>query len=144
MFLSVSLSDICCSLSSERALVSPSECAAIVFATMECLRFLLLQNAGEEPEQRSIQSMLISEQVSGSRAGCIRIIFENNISVKNKFSLTWLNRKKLCRQIQNKNIKNIYDIISLSLEHVSLFFNKHYKHLLATFILFSCQDMIEC
>ncbi|XP_034168229.2 E3 ubiquitin-protein ligase listerin [Pangasianodon hypophthalmus] len=50
-------------LSSERALVSPSECAAIVFATMECLRFLLLQNAGEEPEQRAIQNMLISEQL---------------------------------------------------------------------------------
>lgn len=63
-----SLSDVCSSLSSERALVSPSESAAIVFATMECLRFLLLQNAGEDPEQRAIQNMLISEQVSGFRA----------------------------------------------------------------------------
>lgn len=69
--LSVSLSDICSSLSSERALVSPSECAAIVFSTMECLRFLLLQNVGEEPEQRGIQNMLISEHVSGFRAVCI-------------------------------------------------------------------------
>ncbi|XP_072514427.1 E3 ubiquitin-protein ligase listerin [Salminus brasiliensis] len=50
-------------LSSERAVASPSECAAIVFATMECLRFLLLQNAGEEPEHRSIQTTLISEQL---------------------------------------------------------------------------------
>uniref|UniRef100_A0AAR2LU79 E3 ubiquitin-protein ligase listerin n=1 Tax=Pygocentrus nattereri TaxID=42514 RepID=A0AAR2LU79_PYGNA len=45
-------------LSSERAVASPSECAAIVFATMECLRFLLLQNAGEEPEQRAMQTLL--------------------------------------------------------------------------------------
>lgn len=72
--VSVSLSDICSSLSSERALVSPSESAAIVFATLECLRFLLLQNAGEEPEQRVIQNMLISEQVSGSRAVCISAV----------------------------------------------------------------------
>uniref|UniRef100_A0AAR2L438 E3 ubiquitin-protein ligase listerin n=1 Tax=Pygocentrus nattereri TaxID=42514 RepID=A0AAR2L438_PYGNA len=50
-------------LSSERAVASPSECAAIVFATMECLRFLLLQNAGEEPEQRAMQTVLISEQL---------------------------------------------------------------------------------
>ncbi|KAK3550418.1 hypothetical protein QTP86_025164 [Hemibagrus guttatus] len=51
------------SLSSERALVSPSESAAIVFATMECLRFLLLQNAGEDPEQRAMQNMLIVDQL---------------------------------------------------------------------------------
>ncbi|KAL6472979.1 hypothetical protein MHYP_G00191670 [Metynnis hypsauchen] len=50
-------------LSSERAVASPSECAAIVFATMECLRFLLLQNTGEEPEQRAMQAVLISEQL---------------------------------------------------------------------------------
>ncbi|KAI7793222.1 putative E3 ubiquitin-protein ligase listerin [Triplophysa rosa] len=50
-------------LSSERATSSPSESAAIVFATMECLRFIMLQNAGDELEQRSIQNMLISEQL---------------------------------------------------------------------------------
>ncbi|KAL7847637.1 hypothetical protein AOLI_G00223550 [Acnodon oligacanthus] len=50
-------------LSTERAGASPSECAAIVFATMECLRFLLLQNAGEEPEHRAVQAVLISEQL---------------------------------------------------------------------------------
>lgn len=72
--MSVSLSHICSSLSSERALYSPSECAAIVFATVECLRFLLLQNAGEEPEQRAIQNMLVSEQVSDSGAVCIRTV----------------------------------------------------------------------
>ncbi|XP_051973695.1 E3 ubiquitin-protein ligase listerin [Xyrauchen texanus] len=50
-------------LSSERAMSSPSECAAIIFATMECLRFIMLQNAGDEQEQKSIQIMLISEQL---------------------------------------------------------------------------------
>ncbi|KAK9968251.1 hypothetical protein ABG768_002585 [Culter alburnus] len=50
-------------LSSERATSSPSESAAIIFAAMECLRFIMLQNAGDEQEQRSIQNMLISEQL---------------------------------------------------------------------------------
>ncbi|XP_051540876.1 E3 ubiquitin-protein ligase listerin isoform X2 [Myxocyprinus asiaticus] len=50
-------------LSSERATSSPSECAAIIFAMMECLRFIMLQNAGDEQEQKSIQNMLISEQL---------------------------------------------------------------------------------
>ncbi|XP_053501105.1 E3 ubiquitin-protein ligase listerin isoform X2 [Ictalurus furcatus] len=62
-FCSTFFSSIIQGLSSERALVSPSECAAIVFSTMECLRFLLLQNVGEEPEQRGIQNMLISEHL---------------------------------------------------------------------------------
>ncbi|XP_058267542.1 E3 ubiquitin-protein ligase listerin isoform X2 [Hemibagrus wyckioides] len=62
-FCSTFLSSVTQGLSSERALVSPSESAAIVFATMECLRFLLLQNAGEDPEQRAIQNMLISDQL---------------------------------------------------------------------------------
>ncbi|XP_073685432.1 E3 ubiquitin-protein ligase listerin [Garra rufa] len=50
-------------LSSDRATTSPSESAAIIFATMECLRFIILQNAGDEQEQRDIQNMLISEQL---------------------------------------------------------------------------------
>ncbi|KAM9456136.1 E3 ubiquitin-protein ligase listerin [Clarias gariepinus] len=63
VFCSTFFSSIIQGLSSERALVSPSECAAIIFATMECLRFLVLQNAEEEQEQRAIQDMLISEQL---------------------------------------------------------------------------------
>ncbi|KAL0182482.1 hypothetical protein M9458_021857, partial [Cirrhinus mrigala] len=47
----------------DRATSSPSESAAIIFATMECLRFIILQNTGEEQEQRDIQNMLISEQL---------------------------------------------------------------------------------
>uniref|UniRef100_A0A673KHS8 E3 ubiquitin-protein ligase listerin n=1 Tax=Sinocyclocheilus rhinocerous TaxID=307959 RepID=A0A673KHS8_9TELE len=50
-------------LSSDRAKSSPSESAAIIFSTMECLRFIILQNVGDEQEQRNIQNMLISEQL---------------------------------------------------------------------------------
>ncbi|XP_026075383.1 E3 ubiquitin-protein ligase listerin [Carassius auratus] len=50
-------------LGSDRAKSSPSESAAIIFATMECLRFIILQNIGDEQEQRIIQNMLISEQL---------------------------------------------------------------------------------
>uniref|UniRef100_A0A8C2G7C7 E3 ubiquitin-protein ligase listerin n=1 Tax=Cyprinus carpio TaxID=7962 RepID=A0A8C2G7C7_CYPCA len=50
-------------LLSDRAKSSPSESAAIIFATMECLRFIVLQNVGDEQEQRNIQNMLISEQL---------------------------------------------------------------------------------
>lgn len=50
-------------LSSERAVSSPSECSAIIFAFMECLRFSLLQNAGAEDEHKKVQQMLISDQV---------------------------------------------------------------------------------
>ncbi|TSK16143.1 E3 ubiquitin-protein ligase listerin [Bagarius yarrelli] len=62
-FCSTFLASIIEGLSSERALVSPSESAAIVFASMECLRFLLLQNTGDDLEQRAIQNMLISQQL---------------------------------------------------------------------------------
>ncbi|XP_052464285.1 E3 ubiquitin-protein ligase listerin [Carassius gibelio] len=50
-------------LASDRTKSSPSESAAIIFATMECLRFIILQNIGDEQEQRIIQNMLISEQL---------------------------------------------------------------------------------
>lgn len=61
-------------LSSERALASPSECAAIVFATMECLRFFLLQNSGDEPEQRDVQNALITQQVSSCAiVSCVKM-----------------------------------------------------------------------
>ncbi|XP_062341388.1 E3 ubiquitin-protein ligase listerin [Osmerus eperlanus] len=50
-------------LSSERAVSSPSENAAVVCAAVECLRYSLLQNTGEEEQQRRIQTMLTSEQL---------------------------------------------------------------------------------
>ncbi|XP_018611051.1 E3 ubiquitin-protein ligase listerin isoform X2 [Scleropages formosus] len=50
-------------LSSERAASSPSESAAIVCATMECLRFRVLQNASEDEDSRSVQRMLLVDQL---------------------------------------------------------------------------------
>lgn len=51
------------SLSSERAMSSPSESAAIIVSTVECLRYCLVQHTGEEQEQKRLQSMLITDQV---------------------------------------------------------------------------------
>ncbi|CAM5079418.1 unnamed protein product [Eretmochelys imbricata] len=50
-------------LSSERTIASHSECSAIISAFMECLRFAMLQNLGEEDEQKQIQQMLICDQL---------------------------------------------------------------------------------
>lgn len=47
----------------ERATSSRSECSAILSAFMECLRFTILQNIGEEEEDIKIQEMLIRDQV---------------------------------------------------------------------------------
>uniref|UniRef100_A0A4W4E3K3 E3 ubiquitin-protein ligase listerin n=1 Tax=Electrophorus electricus TaxID=8005 RepID=A0A4W4E3K3_ELEEL len=55
-FCTTFFSSITQGLASERALASPSECAAIVYATMECLRFVLLQSVAEGAEQRALQS----------------------------------------------------------------------------------------
>ncbi|XP_078514506.1 E3 ubiquitin-protein ligase listerin isoform X2 [Lissotriton helveticus] len=50
-------------LSSERAITSHSECCAIITAFMECLRFTILQNLGDDDEQRKVRQMLINEQL---------------------------------------------------------------------------------
>ncbi|XP_053165483.1 E3 ubiquitin-protein ligase listerin [Hemicordylus capensis] len=50
-------------LLTERAMASHSECSAIISAFMECLRFTILQNTGEEKEQIKIQEMLINDQL---------------------------------------------------------------------------------
>ncbi|XP_060090344.1 E3 ubiquitin-protein ligase listerin isoform X2 [Heteronotia binoei] len=50
-------------LLTERASTSRSECSAILLAFMECLRFIILQNIGEEEEDIKIQEMLISDQL---------------------------------------------------------------------------------
>ncbi|XP_054829197.1 E3 ubiquitin-protein ligase listerin [Eublepharis macularius] len=48
---------------SERATASRSEGSAILQAFMECLRFTILQNIGEEEEEIKIQEMLINDQL---------------------------------------------------------------------------------
>uniref|UniRef100_A0A667X7S9 E3 ubiquitin-protein ligase listerin n=1 Tax=Myripristis murdjan TaxID=586833 RepID=A0A667X7S9_9TELE len=50
-------------LSSERAVTSPSESAAIVTAAVECLRYSILHNTAEGEDQRQIRIMLISQQL---------------------------------------------------------------------------------
>ncbi|KAM8975793.1 E3 ubiquitin-protein ligase listerin isoform 1-T1 [Pelodytes ibericus] len=50
-------------LSSERATASPTECSAILSAYMECLRFAMQENAGEDEEQGKIRQMLIIDQL---------------------------------------------------------------------------------
>uniref|UniRef100_A0AAY4AGR4 E3 ubiquitin-protein ligase listerin n=1 Tax=Denticeps clupeoides TaxID=299321 RepID=A0AAY4AGR4_9TELE len=62
-FYSTFFTSLVLGLSSERALSSPSESAAIICATMECLRFCMLQNSGEDEEQKCIQNMLITDQL---------------------------------------------------------------------------------
>ncbi|KAM9437421.1 E3 ubiquitin-protein ligase listerin isoform 1-T1 [Salvelinus alpinus] len=50
-------------LSSERAVSSPSESAAIVVSAVECLRYTLLQNTGEEEEHTRIRTVLLEQQL---------------------------------------------------------------------------------
>lgn len=50
-------------LSSERAAASPSESAVIVTSAVECMRFCILHNTGQEEEQKKIRTMLISQQL---------------------------------------------------------------------------------
>ncbi|XP_069492472.1 E3 ubiquitin-protein ligase listerin [Ambystoma mexicanum] len=50
-------------LSSERAITSHSECSAVITAFMECLRFIMLQNLGEDDEQKKLRHMLIHDQL---------------------------------------------------------------------------------
>lgn len=60
-------------LSSERAIASPSESSAIITAFMECLRFVILQNLGEEDDQRQIHQMLIYDQVFVRNTQCCSV-----------------------------------------------------------------------
>ncbi|XP_041948451.1 E3 ubiquitin-protein ligase listerin [Alosa sapidissima] len=62
-FYTILFTNIILGLSSERAMSSPSESAAIIVATVECLRYCLVQHAGEDQEQKSVQSMVIADQL---------------------------------------------------------------------------------
>ncbi|CAN2387615.1 Listerin E3 ubiquitin protein ligase 1 [Pristimantis euphronides] len=50
-------------LSSERAVASPTECSAILSAYMDCLRFTMQENLGDDEEQVKIRQMLIIDQL---------------------------------------------------------------------------------
>lgn len=60
----------CVSLSSERAVTSPSESAAIVTSFVECLRYCVLQNAEDVDDQGKIRTMLNSQQVESLSHAC--------------------------------------------------------------------------
>nr|XP_023661078.1 E3 ubiquitin-protein ligase listerin isoform X1 [Paramormyrops kingsleyae] len=62
-FYSTFFTSIIQGLSSERAACSPSESAAIISATMECLRYSVLQNATEDEEHRRVQNMMLRDQL---------------------------------------------------------------------------------
>uniref|UniRef100_A0A673YU46 E3 ubiquitin-protein ligase listerin n=1 Tax=Salmo trutta TaxID=8032 RepID=A0A673YU46_SALTR len=50
-------------LSSERAVSSPSESAAIVVSAVECLRYTVLQNTEDEEDHTRIRSVLLEQQL---------------------------------------------------------------------------------
>ncbi|XP_030060139.1 E3 ubiquitin-protein ligase listerin [Microcaecilia unicolor] len=62
-FFSTFFSAIILGLSSERAVSSSSECSAIISGFMECLRYAVLQNLGEEEQEIKVQKMLINDQL---------------------------------------------------------------------------------
>ncbi|XP_053312775.1 E3 ubiquitin-protein ligase listerin [Spea bombifrons] len=62
-FYSIFFDSLVQGFSSERAVVSPTECSAIVTAYMECLRFAMQENVGEAEEQGKIRQMLITDQL---------------------------------------------------------------------------------
>ncbi|XP_076024787.1 E3 ubiquitin-protein ligase listerin [Genypterus blacodes] len=62
-FYSSFFSSLMQGLSGERAVASPSESAAIVTSAVECLRFCVLHNAGQDEEEERIRVMLISQQL---------------------------------------------------------------------------------
>nr|XP_033798276.1 E3 ubiquitin-protein ligase listerin isoform X2 [Geotrypetes seraphini] len=62
-FFSTFFNTIIQGLSSERAVSSSSECSAIISGFMECLRYAVLQNLGEEEQEIKVQKMLINDQL---------------------------------------------------------------------------------
>ena len=71
---------------------SPSESGAIIVATVECLRYCLMQHAGDDPQQRSVQSMLISEQVRAPSSHRPNTHLAQEIILVTRPKHTWHNR----------------------------------------------------
>ncbi|CAJ1063926.1 E3 ubiquitin-protein ligase listerin [Xyrichtys novacula] len=62
-FYTTFFSSVMQGLSSERAATSPSESAVIVTSFVECLRYCIMHNTGEEAEPKKLRNMLISLQL---------------------------------------------------------------------------------
>ena len=51
----------------ERVQNSPSECSSVISSFMECLRFCLLHDFGDQGPDSAVQEYLIKEQVENLR-----------------------------------------------------------------------------
>ncbi|KAK5612984.1 hypothetical protein CRENBAI_003373 [Crenichthys baileyi] len=98
-------------LSSERAVTSPSESAVIVTSLVECLRYSILQNTGDEPSQEKIRNMLVSQQLLPLIENAIR-----NISLQNgplfllvtEMLISWEKRAGLHGENEENNSKDVF------------------------------------
>ncbi|XP_008425391.1 E3 ubiquitin-protein ligase listerin [Poecilia reticulata] len=98
-------------LSSERAVTSPSESAVIVTSFVECLRYSMMQNAGDEQPQEKIRSMLISQQLLPLIEKAIR-----NSSLQNgplfllitEMLISWEKRAGLHGEGEENNNKDVF------------------------------------
>ncbi|XP_051781695.1 E3 ubiquitin-protein ligase listerin [Erpetoichthys calabaricus] len=132
-------------LSSDRAVSSSSETSAIIFSIVECLQFVLLQNAGVEDHHQNIQHMLINDQllplmetalknprlqgsplfcqithmvVSWEKRSSIQTNDETNETFLSFMSDFWLGIAQLCiKYVDNKHAdENVLQGISLLLQ----------------------------
>ncbi|XP_026038104.1 E3 ubiquitin-protein ligase listerin isoform X1 [Astatotilapia calliptera] len=98
-------------LSSERAVTSPSESAAIVTSFVECLRYCVLQNAEDVDDQGKIRSMLNSQQLLPLLENALR-----NPSLQNgplflsvtEMLISWEKRVGLQREGEASDSKDVF------------------------------------
>uniref|UniRef100_A0A669CBP5 E3 ubiquitin-protein ligase listerin n=1 Tax=Oreochromis niloticus TaxID=8128 RepID=A0A669CBP5_ORENI len=98
-------------LSSERAVTSPSESAAIVTSFVECLRYCILQNAEDVEDQGKIRTMLTSQQLLPLLENALR-----NPSLQNgplflsvtEMLISWEKRVGLQREGEASDSKDVF------------------------------------
>uniref|UniRef100_A0A3Q2PU65 E3 ubiquitin-protein ligase listerin n=1 Tax=Fundulus heteroclitus TaxID=8078 RepID=A0A3Q2PU65_FUNHE len=98
-------------LSSERAASSPSESAVIVTSFVECLRYCILQNTGDEQSQEKMRNMLVSQQLLPLIEKAIR-----NPSLQNgplfplvtEMLISWEKRAGLHGKVEENDSKDVF------------------------------------
>ncbi|XP_012710656.2 E3 ubiquitin-protein ligase listerin [Fundulus heteroclitus] len=98
-------------LSSERAASSPSESAVIVTSFVECLRYCILQNTGDEQSQEKMRNMLVSQQLLPLIEKAIR-----NPSLQNgplfplvtDMLISWEKRAGLHGKVEENDSKDVF------------------------------------
>ncbi|KAM4546387.1 E3 ubiquitin-protein ligase listerin [Fundulus diaphanus] len=98
-------------LSSERAASSPSESAVIVASFIECLRYCVLQNTGDEQSQEKMRNMLVSQQLLPLIEKAIR-----NPSLQNgplfllvtEMLISWEKRAGLHGKVEENDSKDVF------------------------------------